>query len=296
MSFESLYAETVRNGHPDLAPGPAMEPQYLMRMAVPSWAAHMAQWDSWGQAVRADFDIKRDIAYGETAAEKLDIVMPLQPAANMPVVVLIHGGYWRALDKDGILFAARPLARNGILTVNVDYALCPNVSLTELTAQCHRAMRWVRGNIAAYGGDPGNIHCAGHSAGAHLSAMLALSPEFSCNIHTICAVSGLYDLAPVACASMQAELRLTEDEIAALSPLRLPPPHNGHWIFAVGTEETPAFIWQTYRYAAHCAAGGAIAQVIPLPGANHYSAISKLDEDGGELPEAWLRHIKETNA
>jgi arylformamidase len=294
MSFESLYAETIRNGHPDLAPGAEMEPQYLMRLAVPGWADHMAQWDEDGKAVRAEFDIWRDIPYGETAEEKLDIVMPLQRAENMPVLFLIHGGYWRALDKDGILFAARPLAHNGILTVNLDYALCPHVSMSELTAQAQRAMRWVRTNIAAYGGDPENIHCAGHSAGAHLSAMLALSEEFADCIQTICAVSGLYDLAPVACASMQADLRLTEDEIQALSPLRLPPPSRGYWIFAVGTEETLAFIWQTYRYAAHCAEGGAFVQVLPLRGANHYSAISMLAEDGCELQNSWLLHIKES--
>jgi arylformamidase len=292
VSFEDLYAQTLRNGHPNLAPGSDMEAQYLMRLAVPGWAGHLAQWDADGKAVREAFEIRRDIAYGESPAEKLDIVMPLHPAEKMPVLLLIHGGYWRALDKDGILFAARPLALNGILTVNIDYALCPNVSMSELTEQARRAMRWVRENIAAHGGDPENIHCAGHSAGAHLATMLALSPEFSGSIRTVCAVSGLYDLAPVACASMQADLRFTVEEIGALSPLRLPPPSTGYWIFAVGTEETPSFIWQTYRYAAHCAAGAAV-QVIPLCGRNHYSAISVLAEDGSELQDAWLRHIKE---
>ncbi len=296
MSFARLYAETVANGHPDLAPGPALEAQYLMRQAVPGWAAHMAAWDAGGNAVRADYDLRRDIQYGETAREKLDIIMPLDPVETMPVLVLIHGGYWRALDKDSILFAACPLARSGIITVNIEYALCPGVSLTKLTAQCHQALRWVRGNIAAYGGDAGNIHCAGHSAGAHLSAMLALSAEFSDSIQTICAVSGVFDLAPVACASMQADLRLTGDEVLALSPLRLPPPRRGHWIFAAGTAETPSFIWQTNRYAAHCAAGGATAQVIPLRGANHYTAISVLGEDGSALQQAWLRHIKESKS
>jgi arylformamidase len=294
VSFAGLYAESIANGHPDLAPGAALEADYLMRLAVPSWAEHMAAWAAGGKAVRAAYDIKRDIRYGQSAAERLDIIMPLDPVENMPVLVLIHGGYWRALDKDSILFAAGPPARSGIITVNIEYALCPGVSLTALTAQCHRALRWVRGNIGAYGGDAQNIHCAGHSAGAHLAAMLALSPEFSDFIQTICAVSGVFDLAPVACASMQADLRLTEDEVLALSPLRLPPPRRGHWIFAAGTAETAAFIWQTERYAAHCTAGGATAQVIRLHGANHYTAISMLDEDGCALQEAWLRHIKES--
>jgi arylformamidase len=85
--------------------------------------------------------------------------------------------------------------------------LCPAVSLAELTEQCRRALRWVRANIASYGGNPENIHCAGHSAGAHLSTMLALTPEFSTCIRSVTGVSGVYDLAPVSCASMQADLR-----------------------------------------------------------------------------------------
>ncbi len=78
------------------------------------------------------FEIKRNIAYGDTQAERLDIVLPAKPMQRMPVLFLIHGGYWRALDKDSILFAARPLAQNGIITVNIDYALCPGVTFTEL--------------------------------------------------------------------------------------------------------------------------------------------------------------------
>ncbi len=286
-----LYAGTIENGHPDLAPGPALEAQYLMRAAVPAWASYMAQWDVEARAVLEDFAVERDIDYGEAAAEKLDVILPLQPSRNMPVQFLIHGGYWRALDRDSILHAARPMAQNGILTVNIEYALCPSVTFTELTEQCHRAMRWVRANIAAYGGDPGNIHCAGHSAGAHLATMLALTPEFSTCIRSVAAVSGIYDLAPVACASMQDDLRLSDQEIRRLSPLRLPAPLTGNWIFAMGTAETAAFIWQSNRYATHCAAAGVNPQVIPLPDANHYSAISGLSQEGSKLREAWLRQV-----
>lgn len=288
-----FYRETVENGHPDLAPGAALEAQYLMRAAVPGWASYMAQWDVEAKAVAADFEIKRDISYGGTPAEKLDIVLPTQRTTKMPVLFLIHGGYWRALDKDSILFAARPPAENGVVTVNIDYGLCPAVTLTELTAQCHAAMRWVRENIALYGGDPQNIHCAGHSAGAQLSTLLALAPEFSTGIRSVAAISGLFDLAPLALASMQADLRLTEREILMLSPLRLPPPRSGNWIFAAGTAETPAFIWNTERYATYCAAGGANCQVIKLAGANHYSAISVLGENGSALQTAWLQQLKQ---
>ncbi len=289
----TFYGDSIRNGHPDLTPGPALEAQYLMRAAVPAWADYMAQWDAGGKAVLAGFEVKRNVSYGDTPEQKLDVILPSNPVRDAPVQFLIHGGYWRALDKDSILFAAGPMARAGNVTVNIDYALCPSVSLAQLTEQCRQALRWVRANIAAYGGNPKNIHCAGHSAGAHLSALLALTPEFSSCIRSVTGVSGVYDLAPVSCASMQEDLRLTEAEIAALSPLRLPPPRTGKWILAAGTAETPAFVWQTNAYAAHCAAYGVECQLITLPDANHYSAISVLGQDRTELQTAWLELTKE---
>lgn len=288
-----LYADSMRNGHPDLIPGPVLEAQYLMRAAVPTWADYMAQWDADGKKLLADFEVKRNIPYGDTPEQRLDIILPEAGGENLPVQFLIHGGYWRALDKDSIVFAARAMARAGIVTVNIDYALCPSVTLTELTEQCRRALRWVRAHIAAYGGDPENIHCAGHSAGAQLATMLALTPEFSACIRSVTGVSGVYDLAPVSCASMQSDLRMTEGEITALSPLRLPPPRVGKWLLAVGTAETPSFVWQTKAYAAHIAAHGVDCQLILLPDANHYSAISVLGQDGTELQTAWLKLTKE---
>ncbi len=289
----SPYAQTVRNGHPDFAPGPALEAQYLMRAAVPNWADYMVDWDVQAKAVLADFEVVRNLAYGTSPTEQLDIILPTLRTAAMPVLFLIHGGYWRALDKDGILFAARPMAQNSVITVNIDYTLCPAISMTALAEQCRQALRWVRANIAGYGGDADNIHCAGHSAGAHLSTMLALTPEFSTCIRSVTGVSGVYDLAPVACASMQADLHLTDEEIQALSPLRLPPPpRHAKFIVAVGTSETPSFIWQSQSYAAHCAADGLTCRLIMLPDANHYSAISVLGQDGSELQQAWLQLVK----
>jgi arylformamidase len=289
----TFYAESIRNGHPDLAPGPALEAQYLLRQAVPGWADHMAEWEVAGKAVLAGCQIWRNILYGDTAEQRLDIILPRFPVRNAPVQFLIHGGYWRALDKDSILFAAGPMVQAGIVTVNIDYALCPAVSLTTLTQQCRLALRWVRDNITVFGGDPNKIHCAGHSAGAHLCAMLALTPEFAAAIRSVTGVSGIYDLAPISVASMQADLRLTALEVTSLSPLRLPALRGVQWIFAVGMAETPAFIWQTHAYAAHCAAHGAAVQLIALPEANHYSAISVLGQDGTELQNAWLALTKE---
>jgi hypothetical protein len=85
----TLYAESIRNGHPDLAPGPALEAQYLTRAAVPAWADYMAQWGAGGKAVLAGFDIKRDISYGDTPEERLDIILPNNAVRNAPISPLM---------------------------------------------------------------------------------------------------------------------------------------------------------------------------------------------------------------
>jgi arylformamidase len=282
-----MIADAIAAGHPDVS-GPALEAQYFMRGAVPAWAAYMADWDRTSTLARADFPHRRDLPYGESPAEKLDIILPAGAISNAPVQILIHGGYWRALSKDGFTFPAAPLAAAGVISVCVDYALCPRVSMTELTEQCRRAVRWTRANIAGYGGDPDNLHCTGHSAGAQLSAMLALTPELAPFIRTVTAVSGIYDLAPLRDCSMQADLRLTPADVTALSPLRQPTPTGAAWLIAVGGAETAAFRWQSRAFHEHCVSQGVSAQFLEIPGENHYSVISVLGHANTALQTAWL--------
>ena len=174
-----------------------------------------------------------------------------------------------------------------MVSVVVNYALCPSVTMTELTEQCRRAVRWTQAHIADFGGDPDNLHLTGHSAGAHLSVMMALTPELAPAIRSVTAVSGLYDLAPLAGCSMQADLRLTNDEIAALSPMEETLPAGVRLLLAVGADETAAFRWHTSAFADACKASGIGCTVMEVPGHHHYSVIGGLCE-AGPLQSKWL--------
>ena len=149
--------------------------QYIVREQVPDFRSFLDRWRETSKPVRAEFPDHLDIRFGDHPAETLDVLLPRTWAPGNPVQVLYHGGYWRALHKDEYAFVALPGLRAGIGAVIVNYELCPNVSMAELVAQCRRGFAWTVRNIAEFGGDPGNLHLSGHSAGGHLVGSISPS-------------------------------------------------------------------------------------------------------------------------
>lgn len=119
----------------------------------------------------ADLTVTRDIAYGEDPLQKLDVYEPAKAAAErLPVVVFIHGGGFTRGDKHGPYYPDNLTAwaaRNGMIAVNVNYRLAPATVFPGAVQDFAAALRWVRANIAAHGGDPDRIVLSGHSAGAN---------------------------------------------------------------------------------------------------------------------------------
>lgn len=141
---------------------------YNNRALVPDHAEHFALWAQSSAQARASLTCKLDIAYGDGPNETLDIFPASQP--NAPVVVFIHGGYWRSLDKADHSFVAPPLHEMGACVVVVNYALCPGTSdapitIPDIALQMVKAMAWTWQHIAEHGGNPKQVVVAGHSAG-----------------------------------------------------------------------------------------------------------------------------------
>jgi acetyl esterase/lipase len=130
-------------------------------------------------------DTERDIDYiGDgNPRQYLDFYSP-RGAERVPVVVFIHGGFWMRQDKHYYgpvtgLYAnvGIALARQGIATAVINYGLVPSVTFEEQFADVAHAIEWVQRNAARYGGDPQHIVIAGHSAGGHLTALLAFDTK-----------------------------------------------------------------------------------------------------------------------
>ncbi|MBL8671534.1 MAG: alpha/beta hydrolase [Alphaproteobacteria bacterium] len=122
-----------------------------------------------------------DIAYGSLPRQRLDVYVPDALAAGgaRPVVLFLYGGGWRSGDRADYRFAGEALTRAGFVAVIPDYRLYPSVRFPDFVADAARALAWTRAEIARHGGDPGRIALMGHSAGAHIAALLALDPRYS---------------------------------------------------------------------------------------------------------------------
>jgi acetyl esterase/lipase len=118
------------------------------------------------------------VAYGPLPRQQLDLYLPLQPRAGMPVVVFFYGGAWTRGDRGSYRFVGEALASQGIAAVIADYRLSPTVRWREILADCALATRWTVDHARAHGWDARQVFLMGHSAGAYNAAMLALDPRW----------------------------------------------------------------------------------------------------------------------
>jgi acetyl esterase/lipase len=122
------------------------------------------------------FKRSTDLPYGEDARQRLDVFSPR--TGKHPVVVFFYGGSWTMGQKSQYAFVGAALAARGYVTVIPDYRLYPQVRFPELIADGARAVAWVRQHAPEFGGDPDRIVLMGHSAGAHMAALLVLNDEY----------------------------------------------------------------------------------------------------------------------
>lgn len=219
---------------------------------------------------------------------KLDL-FGTKPGQKRPLVVFIHGGYWRALGRGQSGFAAPMLAANGVACAVPDYRLAPAASITDIIGDCRRALAFLWRNADELGLDRSRIVVTGSSAGGHLAAAMAQpgwqagmglpdQPLFGC-----LPVSGLFELAPLAASHVQDWMRFTPDELAQ-SPLRQPPQGlNGCVALAAGSGEAAGFHRQSEAYAK--ATGWPLHRIADR---NHFDVILDLANPDNHLARVLL--------
>jgi arylformamidase len=219
---------------------------------------------------------------------KLDLFGTVAGALR-PVVVFIHGGYWRALSRGQSAFAAPMLAAQGIACAVPDYRLAPDASITDIIADSRRAVAYLWHNAEALGIDRKRITVTGSSAGGHLAAAVAQPgwqavmglPEQP--LHGCLPVSGLFELAPLAASHVQDWMRFTDDEVAQ-SPLRHPPQGlRGALALAAGDGEMMGFHRQSDAFGK--ATGWAVHKIADR---NHFDIILDLADPASALSRLLL--------
>lgn len=245
------------------------------------------------QALKLAQDHKKvvtDIQYNECNHNKdqvLDLFLPFQSSTSKrKLQVYIHGGYWQELSKNESSFAATNFQQHGYHFAVINYSLAPNATLSEIVEQNRRALVWLYQHADEYGYDKNEIYLSGSSAGGHLAMMMAMtnwSEYLNVNntiIKGICAVSGIYDLTPIAQTYINAPLQLTDQEISILSPLfkNVEGEQRYHCkvLLAYGDNETSEFKRQSLAMKKQLAQLGYPTVFSEINDRNHFNVILDL--------------------
>jgi len=243
---------------------------------------------------RARLDRQLDISYGPTPREVLDVFPSGVPGS--PVMMFIHGGYWRALSSKEFSFVASGLVPHGITVAVLNYALCPTVTIADITRQSHAALAWLAENAWQFAGDPTNLFAVGHSAGGQQVGMLLASSRETWRaagaIKGGIAISGVFDLRPLRRSWLQSTLKLTDESAAAQSPLLNIPKRAAPLLASVGGNESSAFLAQTRDYLAAWHAAGLEGEYLPQSGLNHYEAIFGLADPESALARGIVEFVR----
>jgi arylformamidase len=263
---------------------------YNPRLVVDNHQQIFDRWNRDSEKARAQLDCHLDVPYGPTDSETLD-VFPAQRRSR-GLVLFIHGGYWRALDKKNVSFIAPALVRAGITVAVPNYALCPAVQVEDIVMQIVQACAWMHRNGSNFGAPAGKVAVCGHSAGGHLAAMMlcCLWPQYSADLPAkvvsgALSISGLYDLTEIIkVPSVNCDVRLNEESALKVSPAFLPPATDAPFFTAVGSEENEGFHVQNRLIAGKW--GKALRAEIPCSGANHFTVLDQLCDSNADLFKA----------
>ena len=275
-----------------------VDAQYNNRALVPEATDLMAGWTRDSTRARQTLDGAQDLCFDAASGLCLDVFAPARRRrAGAPVLLFIHGGYWRALDKADHSFIAPPFVQAGAVVVVPNYTLCPAIGVDGIALQMAQAVAWTWRQVHRWGGDRTRIVVAGHSAGGHLAAMLlccdwpVLSPDLPPGLlRQALSISGLFDLAPLRRVSwLQPDLRLTPALVRRLSPVRFPAP-SGELVCVAGGAESQEFRRQNRLL--HRRWGTATVPVCEaLDGLNHFSILRTLAQPGQRLHALALRQL-----
>lgn len=230
---------------------------------------------SWG------YQRTTDIAYGPLPRQKLDVYVP-DGVENAPVVVFFYGGRWSSGDKGGYEFVAQALTSRGYVVVVPDYRLYPQVTFPSFVQDAAKAVAWTHAHIAEYGGDAQKLFLMGHSAGAHIAAMLATNAEYlravGGSVDWLAGMIGLagpYDFLPISAADLQ-EIFAPESQWPRTQPVHFVNGNEPPMLLLHGGADHTVEPRNSKSLARLVRQAGGRAEVIIYPGVSHIGLIAKL--------------------
>ena len=260
--------------------------EYSARDTVPDIEPYISEYGRLSAEARETLDCRLDVAYGQHPDEVVDV---FPSSGGAPILVYIHGGYWRMLSYKESSFMAPCFAAAGAATVAVNYSLAPAAPLDRIVGQCRAAVVWTWRNAREFGGDPDRIFVCGSSAGGHLVGMMVAGgwrsgaglPEDA--IKGAVPLNGLHDLEPVRLSNVNDWAGLDEDAARRNSPIHHLPDNGCPLIVSWGGSETSEFKRQSRLYAEAWKARGWQVDAFEHEKRNHFDIVFDLCDSGSLL-------------
>lgn len=265
-----------------------LEHSYSLRPRHPERESVYAGYRERSERLRATWPHWKPHSYGTHERHGIDWYgadPSLVPAGGAPLLVFIHGGFWRALDRHIFGFIAEHYVAAGVHVAMIGYELAPSVHIGQIVGQAKAAMRWLNGHASALNIDVHRVSVSGHSAGGHLAALIAATPPQELGGQRLVAaipVSGVFDLAPLMLTSINHDVRMTVHDARRYSLMAEPAFHVERMIVAVGGRETEGFVGQSRDFAAAAARLGVQASLEIVPDRTHFDVLEDLS--GPEYP------------
>jgi arylformamidase len=251
------------------------EAEYNNRRRVPESLEIAARWAAASAAYAKAAHVELDQPYGSGERQRYDLFHARDRDAAL--IVYIHGGYWQRGDRKEYAFIAEAFNRKGIDVAIPSYTLCPAVRVVDIVAELRLCLAAIWHKTRAH---PLVI---GHSAGGHLAAaMLATDWRRIAGVPATllaagCAISGLFELAPLVKTSLNDALGLDTASARQVSPLLWPPPPKERSLLAVvGELESGEFHRQSRAIVASWATAGLRTEYLSVPNTNHFTILDAL--------------------
>ncbi len=217
-------------------------------------------------------------AYGPDPRNGLDIYTP-PGRRNAPVIVFFYGGNWQNGDKAMYRFVAASLSSRGYVVVIPDYRVYPQVRFAGFMQDGAKAVAWTKQNVARFGGDPGRIFLMGHSAGAHIAAMLTLDGHWlgdvglnpRRDIAGFIGLAGPYDFLPLRDDTLKTIF--AGGDIQRTQPINFVSGHEPPSLLMAGRQDKTVDPGNTDRLAARLRAKGDDVKEILYPRVGHAELI-----------------------
>lgn len=220
------------------------------------------------------------IAYGTQQRQRLDVYVPrVEGSGALPVVVFFYGGSWQGGSRENFLFVAEALTSRGFVVVVPDYRVYPEVRYPGFVEDAALAVSWTATHIAGHRGDPKRIALMGHSAGAHIAAMLAYNRRFldaktRSAVNAMVGLAGPYDFTPT--DPVIRAILAGEGDVKLAMPAQYVQGGEPPSLLVTGNNDTTVNPSNTERLERRLREAGSPVEVLRYPSLGHVKVLASL--------------------